>query len=259
MRIRFTPLSTVYVLFLVCTTATAQQKLISAPVDAAMQTASADSIKASITYLADDKLLGRQPGKPGYKMAADYVIEQLKNYGVQPAGEDKGWLQQVRLRRTFAAKPGTATLTTNSKTDTLKYGSDLFVYPDPIHKSVTLTGQLAFAGYGITDKPLNYDDYTGIDVKGKIVVIVRGAPKSFPSSDASHSMDLITIQKNAANHGAKGVIIAVADSAARAILPDPGRRGSYSVMDDKGAPVVSRSYYTGITLAGMIGYKTFKK
>jgi hypothetical protein len=67
MKIKFTALSTVYVLFLVCTTSYAQQKLISPATDAAMQAASADSIKASITYLADDKLLGRQPGKPGFK------------------------------------------------------------------------------------------------------------------------------------------------------------------------------------------------
>jgi hypothetical protein len=48
-------------------------------------------------------------------MAADYVIEQLKNYGVQPAGEDNSWVQQVRLRRTLLLKPGTATLTPTVK------------------------------------------------------------------------------------------------------------------------------------------------
>jgi hypothetical protein len=90
------------------------------------------------------------------------------------------------------------------------------------------------------------------------MVIVRGAPKSFPSSDASHAMDLITIQKNAAAHGAKGVIIAVATLPRVLSCPIRVARGSYSVMDDKGAPVVSRSYYAGIALAGMIGYKTFK-
>jgi hypothetical protein len=157
------------------------------------------------------------------------------------------------------AKMARPSLTINGKTDSLKYGADIFVYPDPVHKTVTSSGQLVFAGYGITDKPLNYDDYAGIDVKGKIVVIVRGAPKSFPSSDASHSMDLITLQKNAAAHGAKGVVLAVADSTARPILPNPGRRGSYSVMDEKGMPVVSRNYFSGVEMLGMIGYKTFKK
>jgi hypothetical protein len=258
MKIKFTALSTVYVLFLVCTTGYAQQKLISPATDAAMQAASADEIKASITYLADDKLLGRQPGKPGFQMAVDYVTGQLKEYGVQPAGEANSWVQQVRLRRTFAGKAGAATLTLNGKTDSLKYGSDIFIYPDPVHKSVSQSGQLAFAGYGITEKQLGYDDYDGLDVKGKIVMVLRGAPKSFPSSDASHAMDLITIQKNAAAHGAKGVIVAVGDSTARAILPDPGRRGVYSVMDEKGVPVVSRSYFAGIAMSGMVGYKTFK-
>lgn len=236
----------------------AQQKLVNPAVDAAMQTASGDEIKASITYLADDKLLGRAPGTPGFQMAADYVIGKLKDYGVQPAGENGGWTQQVRFRRTFAGKTGSATLTINGKTDSLKYGNDIFIYPDPVHPTVTSSGQLVFAGYGITDKQLNYDDYAGLKVKGKIVVIVRGAPKSFPSSDASHSMDLITIQKNAAAHGAKGVILAVGDSTARAILPNPGRRGTYSIMDEKGIPVVSRNYFGGVDMLAMVGYKTLK-
>jgi hypothetical protein len=237
----------------------AQQKLVSKAVDNAMQAASADEIKASITYLADDKLLGRQPGKPGFQMAADYVIDQLKSFGVKPAGENNGWTQQVRFRRTFAGKMGSATLTVNGKTDSLKYGTDIFIYPDPVHQVVTASGQLVFAGYGITEKQLNYDDYAGLNVEGKIVVIIRGAPKSFPSSDASHAMDLITLQKNAAAHGAKGVILAVSDSTARPILPNPGLRGGYSIMDEKGIPVVSRNYFSGVDMLGMIGYKTFKR
>jgi hypothetical protein len=260
MKMKFVLAGAAYALLLVCNSAYAQTKPnVSKAVEAAMQTASADEIKASITYLADDKLLGRKPGEPGFQMAADYAIDQLKAYGVKPAGEDKGWTQQVRLRRTFAGKQGWATLTINGKTDSLKYGADIFIYPDPVHKEVSASGELVFAGYGITEKQLGYDDYAGLDVKGKIVVITRGAPKSFPSSDASHAMDLINLQKNAAEHGAKGVILAVGDSTARPILANPGRRGLYSVMDEKGVPVVSRNYYGGVSMLGMVGYKTLKQ
>ncbi|QKJ29081.1 M28 family peptidase [Mucilaginibacter mali] len=258
MKLKFTATLASGVLLSLSTGVFAQQKLVNPAVDAAMQTASADEIKASITYLADDKLLGRAPGTPGFQMGADYVIGKLTEYGVKPAGENGGWTQQVRFRRTFAGKTGSATLTIAGKTDSIKYGNDIFIYPDPVHQVVTSSGQLAFAGYGITDKQLNYDDYAGLNVKGKIVVIVRGAPKSFPSSDASHSMDLITIQKNAAAHGAKGVILAVGDSTARPILPNPGRRGTYSIMDEKGVPVVSRNYFGGVEMLAMVGYKTFK-
>jgi len=260
MKLRFTLFNAAVVLLSVFNYAQAQQKKYGDAVDAAMQAASADEIKADITYLADDKLMGRAPGKPGFQMGADYVIDQLKKYGVQPAGEDGGWTQQVRLRRTFAAKTGgTGTLTLKGKTDSLKYGADIFVNPDPVHKDISLSGDLVFAGYGITHKQLNYDDYAGLKVKGKIVVIIRGAPKSFPSSDASHAMDLITAEKNAAAHGAKGVIVAIGDSTARAILANPGTRGVYSVMDEKGNAVVSRSYFSGITLSGGVGFKTFKQ
>lgn len=259
MKTRVIASGAVCALMLMFSQANAQQKKYGGAVDTAVQTASADDIKASITYLADDKLLGRQPGKPGFQMAADYVINELTNYGVKPAGENNGWTQQVRFRRTFAGKSGSVELTVNGKKiDSIKYGTDIFIYPDPVHPTVSSSGTLTFAGYGITDKQLGYDDYTGLDVKGKIVVIVRGAPKSFPSSNASHNMDLITIQKNAAAHGAKGVIIAVGDSTARPILANPGRRGTYSIMDEKGVPVVSRNYFKGVEMLGMVGYKTLR-
>lgn len=63
------------------------------------------AIKAHIAYLADDRLLGRQAGTPGYQMAVDYITQQLKMLGVQPAGDAGTFVQNVRLRRAFL-KPG---------------------------------------------------------------------------------------------------------------------------------------------------------
>jgi hypothetical protein len=79
MRIKFAIAGAASVLLSVGANAQALQKpVVSKAVSAAMQTASADGIKASITYLADDKLLGRKPGEPGFKMAADYVIGEVE-------------------------------------------------------------------------------------------------------------------------------------------------------------------------------------
>ncbi len=224
----------------VCTNLYAQKPNVAAPVAQAMQFSNADQLKADIAYLADDKLKGRQPGTEGFQMAADYVIARMKSYGVQPAGENGGWLQQVRLRKAFTDKGAQVNLTINGQSAKLEYGRDVVIYPNPEAKSSSVSAPVVFAGFGITNLEQHYDDYASVDVKGKVVMVFRGAPESFPSSEVSHFMDMITIQKTAAQHGAVGVIIASADSTGRMANLS---RGIYSVLDSKGKIVVSRSYY----------------
>jgi hypothetical protein len=235
----------------------AQQKLVDRTIDAAIQQASADQIKADITYLADDKLKGREPGKAGFRLAVDYVTAQLKAYGVKPAGENNGWLQTVRMRRAFLTGDNHAVFHTGEETWRLAAGKEIAVYPNPGLKSSQLNSAVVFAGYGITDPSLNYDDYKGIDVKEKIVLIVRGAPRHFPSSDAAHSQNLVTIQKNAVKHGAVGVIMAPADSLTLNV-PDFSH-GVNSVLDKKGAVAVSATYTDRIEVTSVINYPCFSR
>ena len=241
-------------------TANAQQKkaAINAPVEQAMQQASADQIKADITYLADDKLKGRQPGTEGFKMAADYVIDRFKAYGVQPAGDGGSWLQQVRLRKAFISPGAQITLKKATAGIMLSYGKDFTVSPNPAEASGSVDVPLVFAGYGITNAGQKYDDYSGIDVKGKAVLIIRGAPTAFPSSEASHSMSALTIQKNAAEHGAVAVIFATEDTSRR--MMSNLKRPVYSVLDDKGKVAVSGSFYsTQIKMVATLSYNTTKQ
>ncbi|QJD98031.1 M28 family peptidase [Mucilaginibacter robiniae] len=221
----------------------AQKATVDSKVAQAMQSADSSQIKADITYLADDKLKGRLPGTEGFKIAADYVIEQMKKYGVQPAGENGSWTQQVRLRKAFI-KNAQVSLTlkgNSSANEQLASGRDAVIYPDPVTPHESVSGDIVFAGFGITNPEQHYDDYSGIDVKGKMVMVFRGAPQSFPSSEVSHFMDMVTIQKTAAAHGAVGVILGTPDSLGRLANTS---RGIYSVLDDKGSVVVSRSYYS---------------
>jgi hypothetical protein len=62
-----------------------------------IETVQPDSIKRHIQYLADDKLMGRQAGSPGYQMAVDYVVKHFKLFGMQPAGENNTYLQTVKI------------------------------------------------------------------------------------------------------------------------------------------------------------------
>jgi Peptidase family M28 len=237
----------------------AQQNKISSDAAQAITVVQPDDIKADITYLADDKLKGRLPGTEGYQVAADYVISQLKKYNVQPAGENNGWLQKVWLRRAFNEKDATMSISTAAGIEQLQYGKDVVIYPNPVHAGVTFEAPVAFAGFGISNPALGYDDYANTNVKGKLVIVLRGAPDNFPSSVAAHSRNFITLQKEAAQHGAVGLIIADADTTDNN-MPNFNTSGVYSVLDENGKVVVSRSYYADqIKLGGLMSYSIINK
>ncbi|MDB5236007.1 MAG: peptidase, partial [Hymenobacter sp.] len=215
---------------------------VSKPVAAALDQVQPEAIKAHIAYLADDRLKGRQAGTPGYQMAVDYVTQQLKTLGVQPAGEGGTYIQKVRLRKAFV-KPG-ATFTVNGAQGAvpLTAAQDYVIYPSPeLPVTAVTNAPLAFAGFGISAPELGYDDYAGLDVKGKVVVIVRGAPRTFASTVASASQDLSGILKAAAQHGAVGLIVA---STHATPLPNL-TKGTYSVLGPNGKVAASRSFAVG--------------
>lgn len=227
-------------------TAAAQSLNVDKPVAAALQKVKPDEFKAHIQYLADDKLRGRQPGTEGYQLAVDYVTKQLQSLGVKPAGENGSYVQKVRLRRAFLQPEPLLALIEDKKVPTpLHPEEDFIFYPNPERAKVFQQSQLVFAGYGITAPELKYDDYQGLDVDGKIVVVLRGAPKAFPSTVAAASQDLLMIMQNAARHRAQGVLVVSPNP--KAPLPSV-KRGAYSVLDAKGKVAASRSYMPGVGL-----------
>jgi hypothetical protein len=234
--------TTIALLLVTIHTASAQSVNLSPNVKAAMEQVTPGDIKADITYLADDKLLGRMPGTPGYQMAVDYVVAHLKALNVKPAGEHGTWLQAVRLRRATAQNAALTIAYDALNPAAVRKGTDCVVYPNPITPQINFSAPLVFAGFGVCEPNLGYDDFAGIDVKGKVIVVTRGAPDKFASSVAAHVGSTSTILKVAAQHGAIGVIIASADSTVTT-LPNISK-GAYSVLDAQGNVVVSRSYYS---------------
>ncbi len=214
-----------------------------APVVVALEQVKPEAIKAHIAYLADDRLLGRKAGTPGYQMAVDYVAGQLKTLGVQPAGENGTFIQKVRLRCAFLQPGATfAAREWQGTTLALAPGQDYVLYPNPeLPATRVADAPLAFAGFGISAPELGYDDYAGLDVKGKVVVIVRGAPRTFAATVASASQDLAGLLKAAINHGAVGLLLASAHAGA---LPDL-KNGTYSVLGADSKIAVSRTFAPG--------------
>ncbi|MFD2718903.1 M28 family peptidase [Hymenobacter monticola] len=213
------------------------------PVTAALEQVRPADIKAHIAYLADDRLQGRKAGTPGYQMAVDYVTQQLKTLGVQPAGEGGTYIQKVRLRRAFL-QPGATFEARDAQGAALPLtaGQDFVLYPSPELPATSIkNAPLAFAGYGISAPDLGYDDYAGLDVKGKVVMIVRGAPRTFVSTVASASQDLAVLLKTAVSRGAVGLLVA----STHATPPASIKAGTYSVLGANGKVAASRTFAPG--------------
>lgn len=175
-----------------------------------------NTIRSHIAYLADDKLKGRLPGTEGFQMAVDYVTGQLKQIGVTPGGDGGGFTQKLVIRKSVLNNSSSIAILKDAagKVDSLVFGKDFQPVPHPLKEIASAGGALVFAGYGV-DIPGGYSDYTGIDVKGKIVVLVSGAPDGLLSTLTAHF-------SNAGNK----MNTAFAKGAVGAIIIDPAARGS---------------------------------
>ncbi len=147
--------------------------------------ADGDRWLAHVATLADDKLEGRETGSPGHRKAAEYVAAEFAKAGLKPAGTD-GFLQPVSFKsKTIDEAHSSLTLIENGHEHSLKLGDDavisLRVDPAP-----EVEADLVFAGYGLAHPEANHDDFKGLDVRGKLVVVLSGAPTSIPGPLAAH-------------------------------------------------------------------------
>ena len=165
------------------------------------------AIRAHMTFLADDALEGRAPGSRGYDLAARYVAAQLASYGLEPAGKEGTYLQDVPLRAgTVNNAESSMTLEAASGPVVLDPRSHYLLNPIFTDADASVAAPLVFVGHGITSPERKYDDYARIDARGKVAVILSGAPSSFPTAVRAHYSSNLEKARNAAAHGAVGVI-----------------------------------------------------
>lgn len=166
---------------------------------------SADRFRAHVEFLADDLLEGRESGTRGYDIAAQYVASQFAAAGLKPAGDDGGWLQQVTMQKVVrGANRGSITLTGPKGANTFAHADDVLVGLHPVESAVEVDAPLVFVGYGLEDRRFGLDDYRGLDVRGKVVVALRGYPKGLPSEEGAHLN--ANKGKLAQRHGAVGLV-----------------------------------------------------
>ncbi len=212
MKIAFRIIPSVLCLF-ICINLAAQDSSDRTAAEQATQVIHPEQIRAHIRFLADNLLQGRAPGTSGYEIAARYVATELEGMGLHP-GVSGGWYQPVQFEKAVTDEAASSlTLTLNGKEQKLVDAKDYILstwFASPAKKEgraeSDVNAPLVFVGFGITAPEQNYDDYAGVDVRGKIVVRIFGAPSSFPSTLRAHYSDGIMKAKMAQAHGAVGAL-----------------------------------------------------
>jgi Zn-dependent M28 family amino/carboxypeptidase len=159
-----------------------------------------------VKVISDDGMEGRETGSEGLQKAEAYVVEQLIKAGAQPAGTN-GFYQSVKfISRQIVEKNSSATLIRNGEEEPLALGDDAYFNTRVDLASDEHKAPLVFAGYGLRIPEKNYDDLLGLDLKGKIAVILTGFPADIPTSMAAHYQWAGEIWKSFRGAGAIGII-----------------------------------------------------
>jgi hypothetical protein len=195
------------------------------PIPAEAQTAMAElrkePFRAHLAFLADDLLEGRGTGKRGHEIAARYVAAQFEAMGLKPAGQNGTYYQRVPFREiTVDPDKCAITITENGSAAQLKWADDFIMRGNEVNPDASVEAQVVFVGYGVKTPDGRYDDYVGIDVKGKIVALLPGAPPSFSAEMRAHLGSFREKFRSARDHGAVGIIGLRSPNSER-ILPWP--------------------------------------
>ena len=141
---------------------------------------SADRIKADIAYLASDRLEGRGPGTRGEELATDYLAGEFRKAGLAPRGDRGTYLQPVPLVRVATGPAATLRAAKGDRAVDFAPGDDFAGTTQTQTEGERFDAEAVFVGHGITAPEYGWDDYQGLDVRGKVVVLFTNEP---PSTD----------------------------------------------------------------------------
>lgn len=147
----------------------------SAAAVAAAKKIDAASLLAHIRTLASDDFEGRSPGTRGETMTTDYLRRQFVKLGIAPGNPDGSYFQQVPLL-SVTSQPALA-LSTGARTITLNAPQDFVAWsPNPIENLAIAASEIVFVGYGVQAPEYHWDDYKGVDLRGKTLLMLINDP-----------------------------------------------------------------------------------
>jgi Zn-dependent M28 family amino/carboxypeptidase len=150
------------------------------PIAAEEKMVSADRIREQDKFISDDLFEGRYPGLRGGELAAKYVASQFAMYGLKPAGDDGTFLQQVNFvgMKAIPEKTKMELVPAKGKAEMLAFGDDYTVSNQTLTAEAMVDAPIVFVGYGANAPEFQWNDYAGVDVKGKVILCIVGDPPS---------------------------------------------------------------------------------
>jgi Zn-dependent M28 family amino/carboxypeptidase len=172
----------------------------------------AASLAAPIRFLASDELEGRGPATRGDALARRYLAAELESLGYQPGGENGGWEQAVEVVSVTAKLPAAWTFSGKGGNVELKWSDDYIAGSGVQTPTAEIKDAgLVFVGYGIEAPEYRWNDFKGVDVRGKVLVMLNNDPEADPKLFAGKTRlyygRWTYKYESAARHGAAGVII----------------------------------------------------
>ena len=206
--------------------------LIAAP--AAAQSADPARLNEHTRVLASDEFEGRGVATPGEEKTIEYLVEQFRALGLEPGGPDGAWTQTAQLSRTQQSGPATIVAKTPRGEMRLERGPEVLVASDrPVERITVTDAPVVFAGYGVDAPERNWDDFKGMDLKDKILLVIVNdpdfnAPQGHPVADRFDGRAMTFYGRwtykfqEAAEQGAAGVLV---------IHDDEGAGYGWSVLE----------------------------
>ncbi|MBN8885768.1 MAG: M28 family peptidase [Rudaea sp.] len=144
---------------------------------AAAQSLSADRIATTVQTLSSDFFEGRAPGTRGEERSVGYLIGQFEALGLQPGGKDGSWVQTASLLHTKLGEPKTLGVNVATALQPWQRGKEVYLSTNrPEDRAVIDRAPLVFVGYGVSAPERHWDDYKGVDLKGKVAVFLVNDP-----------------------------------------------------------------------------------
>lgn len=208
--------------FVLNATSSGWQQAVVDPVSASTLTATereaaaslkADTIRDVTSALASNEMQGRGTAQPGGEKAARYIAEWFATLGLKPLGDKGTYLQTIKFKETRVLPESSLKV----GDEALELGSDFVVSP-PYSGEKNVSGYMVFVAYGLISSTPKRDDLRGVNVKGKIVVLLDGPPKNVSKESWEKADIRRAILQNLVNLGAAGLIIANSGSKERPYL-----------------------------------------
>ncbi len=157
--------------------------------------------------LASDSFAGRETGSIGYQMAADYVVSEIESIGLKPATQDNSFFQKINfITRQIDGESLSFRLNNGDNLLTGKYGSDISIFPNNKSPKVNLREDIIFAGFGLEIPELGINDFAGLDIKGKTVIISLGVPDNLDKKKYQSFINPLERLKVLEKKGVSGII-----------------------------------------------------